>query len=152
MIDPAGGVFFGNSFADRKFCSAKLIGHKRPAHGDHDFVILEKICKLPAGGPELANIGLKREQFVLHRVEFLIAQVVKMAGFGLVIPENLCGHVDRREIVPNGNLVLEFGVPKRSPSFGSFGKCTGVVNKRVWSPHKRHAVDIVVAFYQRHVA
>src|SRR5262249_36438338 len=61
VIDPAGGVFFWNDFADGKIQFAKLYGVEWPAHGQNDFVVLKEVGEFSAGGPVFADIGLELE-------------------------------------------------------------------------------------------
>ena len=93
VIDPAGGVFLGNGFADREIGLAKLVSHERPAHGGDDFVVFEKIGEFAAGGPDFADVGLEGEKFLFDGGELVVGEIVELRGIGLVVAEELRSHI-----------------------------------------------------------
>ena len=78
---------------DREIGLAKLVGHERPAHGGDDFVIFKKVGEFAAGGPEFADIGLESEEFLFDGSELVVGEIVELRGIGLVVAENLRGHI-----------------------------------------------------------
>ena len=146
MVDPSGGVFFRNGLTDGEAQFSEVVGIQRPAHGQDDFMILEKIRQLSAGGPDLSNVGFQLDQFFLDGRELLIGQIVELRWVGFVVIENLRGHVNRREIIPNGNFPLVFRIPEDRPGIRRLGKDRGVVEERIRSPHEGHAIDLPVHF------
>ena len=78
MIDPAGGIFPWNRFANRKIQFAKIVRHQRPAHARDDLVILEEVCEFASSGPYFSDIGFQFDQFFLNVFKFLIRQVVEV--------------------------------------------------------------------------
>ena len=69
MVDPSGGVFFRDSFADGEIQFLKIVGHQRPAHGEDHFVVLEEVGEFAAGGPHFADVGLEFDELFLYGVE-----------------------------------------------------------------------------------
>jgi hypothetical protein len=93
VIDPAGGVFLGDGLGDGKVGLAELVGHKWPAHGSNDFVILKEIGELAAGGPEFADVGFQSKELLFDCCELLVREIVELRGIGLVVAEHLRSHI-----------------------------------------------------------
>src|SRR5205085_8449561 len=127
-------------------------GVERPAHRQNDFMIFEEIGELAAGGPYLSNVGLQLDQLFLDRCELFIRQAIKLRGIRLVVAEDLRGHIDGGEVIPNGNLSLVLGIPKNGPGIRRLGKDSRIVQKWIWPPHERYAIDLAVGFDERQVA
>src|SRR6202008_5113489 len=73
-----------------------------------------------------------------------------MTGIGLVVAEDLRGHIDRGEFVPDGDFILEVRAPKNRPAIGWLSKSFCIVQKRIRSPRKLHAVYISIHAHERH--
>src|SRR5713226_4146535 len=152
MIDPAGSVFLGNSLADGEIELAKLVGHERPAHGGDDFVVLEKISELAAGGPVFADVGLELDELLFDGFELRVGEVVELAGVGFVVAEDLRGHVNARELVPERDFALVLRSPQDAPRVWRLREGGGVVEKRIWSPDEGHTVGLTVGLDEWRIA
>src|SRR5712692_2520436 len=69
-----------------------------------------------------------------------------MRRIGLVVTENLRGHVNRREIIPNGDFSFVFWIPKNRPGIGRLSEHSRVIEKRIRAPHERDAIDLAIGF------
>ena len=111
-------------------------------------MVLEKIGEFAAGGPHFADIRLQLQQLLLDCLELLIAQVVELRWIGLVVTENLRGHVDGREVVPDRDFSFVFRIPENVPGIRRLREGRGVIKKRIRAPHERDAVDLPVDVHQ----
>src|SRR5487761_13069 len=64
----------------------------------------EQVSQFATGRPYLADVGFQCEKLLLDVLEFGIAQIVQVGRIWLAVPESLGGHIQGREIIPDGNL------------------------------------------------
>jgi hypothetical protein len=144
-------VIIRDGFADGKTQFAKVVGVKRPAHRENDFMVLKEIRQLAAGRPHLSDVGLELNQFLLDGSEFIVRQIVEMRRVGLVVAQNLRGHVNGREVIPHGDFSFVFRIPKNRPGVGRLRENGRVIQKRIRAPHKRDPIDLAIGFDKREV-
>ena len=71
----------------------------------------EQVSQFATGRPYLADVGFQCEKLLLDVLEFGIAQIVQVGRIWLAVPESLGGHIQGREIIPDGNLFSVFWFP-----------------------------------------
>jgi len=107
-------VFPWNGLADWEIQFSEIVGVQRPAHGQDDFMVLEKIGQLAAGGPQLSDVGFQLNQF--FRTAASCSSVrCRVARDPVYRNENLRAHVNGRKIIPDGDFSLVFRVPENRP-------------------------------------
>ena len=152
VIDPTRCVLLRDGFVDGEIEFVELVGHERPTHGGYDFVILEEVGEIAAGGPVLADVGLQVDELLFYGFEFGVAEVVEMARIRLVVAENLRGHVDAGEFVPERDFSFVLRIPEDGPGIGWLFEGGRVVEQGIGAPDEGDAVSLVVGFDQRGVA
>ncbi len=115
-------------------------------------MVLEKIGELTAGGPVFADVGLELDELLFDGFELRVGEVVELAGVGFVVAEDLRGHVNARELVPERDFALVFRIPEDTPGVWRLREGGRVVEKRIWSPDEGHTVGLTVGFDEWRIA
>ena len=91
-------------------------------------------------------LGLSSMSFFFTASSCGVGEVVELAGIGLVVAENLRGHVDGGEFVPDGNFADVFLDPRGWTRSRGLVEGGGVVEQRIGAPNEGHAIDLIVLF------